>query len=621
LMKEFLSDNDVPRYAILSHTWEEDEVSFQQWESGNQLHSSTAGFAKIKKFGEQAARNGFEWVWADTCCIDKKSSAELTEAINAMFRWYKNAALCYVYFSDAIWSPDTGIMSLRLRESRWFTRGWTLQELIASTNIDFYSADWQKISTKEEICPLLSSITGIDEGVLKGTMALEDASIARRMSWASHRKTTRVEDQAYCLLGIFDINLPLIYGEGTKAFRRLQEAIMYTTHDQSLFAWGRIVDSPSGVINQDQELGHEPIPWKPIEEREKLLGLFAASPADFAESRDIAPLSHRYAHLLNRRRPPTVVNGGPLVDLVFHKDLVVAWYWDSPPVAQVDTAELVVLLCHIGAQENLLVGLVLHSWGDDYYCRTPELVRGELQGFVSQRWLESRTRTRHVMPHRPFKLLNGDVIIRRWSTSLKCVIVYSSRAPQSTKVPAWQRRWKDRVLRPCDYLLEHEEVVYFFDTKDHAGIGITLQRTSPDSDLGFLTIGVSHYEKDSKRSWPHRVPQHGKSFREPLYSHQMQLPADKWDFEVDGLVRVDAKVERIPLDGGGEVDILDFGMYALDKAGDKDKAKEDKGKEEDKEDKLETATEISKISSTEPEVKKKVKLKSRLAWRLRRTST
>ena len=126
-----------------------------------------------------------------------------------------------------MWCADAAIVNERLHKCCWFTRGWTLQELVAPRNVEFYSTDWRKIATKDELCGLLSSITEIGEHILKGAK-LADVSVARRMSWASY---TRTEDIAYCLLGIFDVNLPLIYGEGLKAFRRLQEAIMNTTHD------------------------------------------------------------------------------------------------------------------------------------------------------------------------------------------------------------------------------------------------------------------------------------------------------------------------------------------------------------------------------------------------------
>ncbi|KAI9657952.1 MAG: hypothetical protein M1821_002609 [Bathelium mastoideum] len=174
----------------------------------------------------------------DTCCIDKRSSAELSEAINSMYTWYQKAKICYVYLEDVF--PDVNIMSNNNEfiHTRWATRGWTLQELLAPSDLVFYSANWAEIGRKDTPSPVLSTITGIDEDVLTGKKALEMTSIAKRMSWAARRNVTRPEDIAYCLMGIFSVNMPMLYGEGgTQAFLRLQEEIMKRSDDHSLFAW------------------------------------------------------------------------------------------------------------------------------------------------------------------------------------------------------------------------------------------------------------------------------------------------------------------------------------------------------------------------------------------------
>ena len=187
-----------------------------------------------------------DWVWIDTCCIDKKSSAELSEAINSMFRWYEKCAVCYAYLSsvDAVpWS----IQGQQFWQSPWFTRGWTLQELIAPTWVYFLDRQWNIIGEKTELAPILSPITGIGEAYLNlshkiRSISLKKTSIATKMSWISKRKTSRLEDMAYCLLGIFDINMPLLYGEGRKAFMRLQLEIIKKSDDESIFAWKSSVD-------------------------------------------------------------------------------------------------------------------------------------------------------------------------------------------------------------------------------------------------------------------------------------------------------------------------------------------------------------------------------------------
>ena len=244
-------DEQRPTYAILSHTWGDEEVTYQdlhdfhQTGSGREESSSPisswAGWRKIEACCGQASKDGFKWVWIDTCCIDKSSSAELSEAINSMFAWYRESKLCYAYLEDVIdATEDIAAVDSCFRHSRWFTRGWTLQELLAPRRIRFLNSSWQVIGQLEKASKLtevISEITSIPSPFLEG-LDLQNANTAMRMSWASKRDTTRTEDLAYCLLGIFDINMPLLYGEGMKAFRRLQEEILRRTYDHSLLAWG-----------------------------------------------------------------------------------------------------------------------------------------------------------------------------------------------------------------------------------------------------------------------------------------------------------------------------------------------------------------------------------------------
>ncbi|KAF4451313.1 HET-domain-containing protein [Fusarium austroafricanum] len=249
-IKNFVGVN-VPKYAILSHTWEDGEVTFQDFLALS--HQNKTGYAKISGACMRTIRDGLEYIWVDTCCIDKSSSTELSEAINSMFDWYQRASICYAYLSDVpehsptltdirndrqLTEPEmTEILRSDFARSRWFTRGWTLQELIAPQEVKFYNTDWQFIGAKQSLSGILSQITAIEEDVLTHRVSLENICVARKMSWAAKRVTTRIEDQAYCLLGIFGVNLPLIYGEGHRAFTRLQEAIISINSDQSIFAW------------------------------------------------------------------------------------------------------------------------------------------------------------------------------------------------------------------------------------------------------------------------------------------------------------------------------------------------------------------------------------------------
>ena len=226
----------IKRYSILSHRWEQQEVLFEHITGNRQEASQLKGYAKVLGACERARGDGYSHIWLDTCCIDKRSSSELSEAINSMFAWYREASICYAYLSDV-----SGHLNPRVdpefEKSKWFERGWTLQELIAPTNVTFFSSSWKELGKKTTLRPRLAEITGIDEDVLAMTQPLESVSVAKRMSWAAKRTTTRLEDQAYSLMGLFNVNMPMIYGEGKRAFIRLQEEIMKDSADETLFAW------------------------------------------------------------------------------------------------------------------------------------------------------------------------------------------------------------------------------------------------------------------------------------------------------------------------------------------------------------------------------------------------
>ncbi|OCK73007.1 HET-domain-containing protein, partial [Lepidopterella palustris CBS 459.81] len=237
---------NIPPYAILSHTWGEDgeEVTFT--DLVDNTGKNKAGYAKIKFCGEQAAIDGLQYFWVDTCCIDKSSSAELTEAINSMFRWYHEAAKCYVYLSDvSIYDYDKTdhFSQSAFRKSRWFTRGWTLQELIAPTSVEFFSLEGKRLGDKRSMEKQIHEITEVDVQALRGG-PLSDFSVADRMLWAAKRETTREEDKAYCLLGIFNIHMPLIYGEGKNAFIRLNNEI----NNSSKASQAETLPTPSSTI-------------------------------------------------------------------------------------------------------------------------------------------------------------------------------------------------------------------------------------------------------------------------------------------------------------------------------------------------------------------------------------
>ncbi|KAI1050328.1 hypothetical protein LB506_002020 [Fusarium annulatum] len=270
-------------YSILSHTWEGDEVLFQDMESLRHARRK-AGWKKIQMTCDASRQANISHAWVDTCCIDKRSSAELSEAINSMFAWYQQSSICYVYLSDLVFPctpvdsvmPDTdegqqladaafSKLENEMGTCRWFTRGWTLQELIAPSQVMFFDQNWNRVGSRTSgsdlrFIKILESLTGIPSSVLEYKSDIAAIPVAQRMSWAARRETTRVEDIAYCLLGIFDVNMPLLYGEGPKSFFRLQEEITKNYDDLSLFAWKQ--DSSSYGIGV-------------------LRGCFANSPAEF----------------------------------------------------------------------------------------------------------------------------------------------------------------------------------------------------------------------------------------------------------------------------------------------------------------------------------------------------
>lgn len=258
------------RYAILSHRWiDGQEISYKDFRKRTDEIHHLAGYRKIKDFCDFAQQRGYDWAWVDTCCIDKRSSADLTEAINSMYMWYRMAGECHVLLHD---------YRQTLRRCEWFSRGWTLQELLAPDTVVFCTAEWEVIGHKhnhqncpcekpdarkplgEDLVPMLAKCTKIPAQFLSKKRSSAEASVAERMSWASMRVTTRKEDEAYCLLGLFDINMALYYGEGANAFQRLQKKILQISEDTSIFC------------------------FIPLDRDNKLL---AASPRDFEESHGV----------------------------------------------------------------------------------------------------------------------------------------------------------------------------------------------------------------------------------------------------------------------------------------------------------------------------------------------
>ncbi|PZC88567.1 vegetative incompatibility protein HET-E-1, partial [Pyrenophora tritici-repentis] len=226
---EDLIGDKIPPYAILSHTWKEgQEVTFANLKDlDNAVDVDTQrkeGYRKIRFCAQQAKRDGLDYFWVDTCCIDKANNTELSKAINSMFRWYQNAKRCYVFLSDVANNTSKPDSKSAFKQSRWFKRGWTLQELLAPHSVEFFSKEGERLGDKESLQHLIHEVTGIPIEALSGS-DLSEFDVAKRFSWAANRQTIEEEDGAYCLFGIFGVHLPLIYGEGKEnALERLRSA-------------------------------------------------------------------------------------------------------------------------------------------------------------------------------------------------------------------------------------------------------------------------------------------------------------------------------------------------------------------------------------------------------------
>ncbi|KAH7348423.1 heterokaryon incompatibility protein-domain-containing protein [Rhexocercosporidium sp. MPI-PUGE-AT-0058] len=273
LTKDLFGDA-IPDYAILSHTWEADteEVTYRDMTDGT--GKNKIGYKKIRFCGAQARRDGWEYFWVDTCCIDKTNSVELQEAINSMFRWYQEAKVCYVYLSDVHLEVNDNLGKLVIQESKWFKRGWTLQELLAPHEVKFYDSNWRLIGDKESFCPIISSITGIGVNCILDSLEVRREMYFTRISWVEDRETSKAEDIAYCLMGILDVYMPLQYGEGeSKAFERLQHALVKRTSSSSLLAWG---------LSFDQCISTGPDLWSIFPRSIKRQNILAQSPKRFS---------------------------------------------------------------------------------------------------------------------------------------------------------------------------------------------------------------------------------------------------------------------------------------------------------------------------------------------------
>ncbi|KAI6128579.1 heterokaryon incompatibility protein-domain-containing protein [Pisolithus thermaeus] len=370
-------------YAILSHRWK-DEVDYLEITQLTKMENrdeirKRGGYQKIVKSCQQAKIDGLEWIWVDTCCIDKRNSTELSEALNSMFRWYANSRRCYAYLHDIDvfpTTPDHETFSGSKGWPEWFSRGWTLQELIAPTDLQFFNKDWQLIGDKRNLACMLMEITRVPRGVLEDGLAAYGPSVAQVMSWAADRTTTRVEHRAYSLMGLVDVNMPMLYGEGKKAFLRLQQEIIRKSSDQTIFAWDPTDQTPQAccVLADDPSLFrdcHDIIQIDSKEFYSELSGLWNP-PGNGANRGDTGPLQRRNHYFwrflfpqqwtiqMQVFHPFTVTNMG------IHVQLPARRYGGYPLILQV------VLACkREGSLEPIVINL--SPWRTRYYRFTGEV--------------------------------------------------------------------------------------------------------------------------------------------------------------------------------------------------------------------------------------------------------
>ena len=323
--------------------------------------------------------------WIDSCCIDKSSSAELSEAINSMYRWYSDAQVCYAFLFD-VWDTsgqDPHELGSEFRRSKWFTRGWTLQELLAPSTLVFFDRDWKDIGTKSSLKDLLESITGVKEEHL---FDCRKASVAQKMSWAAIRETTRVEDQAYCLMGLFQVNMPPLYGEGERAFLRLQSEILRTSDDASIFAW-----SDKSQLEVEGETS-----------------LLAESPAAFLDSGDVVPALSRYFESAY-----SMTNRGLQIEVPFMLDTgryESSRRWLGP--AQEECLIIVPLACSLDG-ERLAVHLRRNVGSRHQFHRCPGQTPLSMTELYSRNKVKAglETRTIYVMQHEHNEASDGPATV------------------------------------------------------------------------------------------------------------------------------------------------------------------------------------------------------------------
>ncbi|KAK7441763.1 hypothetical protein VKT23_016426 [Stygiomarasmius scandens] len=227
---EFHERADVPPYAILSHRWIfGQEVTLQEFSEVRNAKTSKSGYHKIRAACRQAFKDGFRYIWVDTCCIDKGNHDDVARNIRFMYSYYEKSEVCYAHLADVNVHPG-GLQSeweWDFQRSEWFERGWTLQELLAPRKVIFFDKHWTRLGTNHDLQDTISWITTIPPEILSGQQSLLDIDPLERMAWAVGRETTKPQDQAYCLLGLLGVSMDPDYDEDVRvSFERLKKAFL-----------------------------------------------------------------------------------------------------------------------------------------------------------------------------------------------------------------------------------------------------------------------------------------------------------------------------------------------------------------------------------------------------------
>jgi hypothetical protein len=421
-----------------------------------------------------------------------------------------------------------------------------------------YARDWRRIGTRYEFRDTLAQITGIEVEYLCGDKPLNTASVSRRMSWASTRNTSRIEDTAYCLLGLFDVHMPLLYGEGKKAFRRLQEEILKANPaDHTLLAWGTLVSQPRSQVSDPlQSNGIKPIPWDAHEASRTLQGLFAESPRDFRNSGDIYPWEGARGFYSSAQRGsravsyPSVNGAGVGLELSILAERS-GWsvhHWLHPPVTQLRHLIFIVLLCRIDHPKPGFILLPLHSWGYDQLARTDELML--LQQHYGIGWFLQTMQWLQVEPEILPNLRPGDCLLRFWGTGYFSVYYADSalwirgdciiRAPV-TSMPVW--------LAAMHYGLAKRDTMFGFSIV--FGRGVPVGTTVGPVTVSLVPVLINQPKTEDSMTiggftWTHRSHIRLNSLGSlPVFQHSMKLPEDQWRVDLTPFPRIQVHVKRM----------------------------------------------------------------------------